>query len=72
MLPLADQPGQPKYHIVAPSLPGYGFSSAPVDPGFGLEQMADTLNMLMIQLGYSRYVAQGSAASVGSITRPLD
>ena len=35
------------------------FSSAPVDPGFGLEQMAATLNDLMIQLGYSKYVAQG-------------
>lgn len=55
----ADRPGQPKYHIVAPSLPGYGFSSAPIDPGFGLEQMAATLNKLMVQLGYSKYVAQG-------------
>ncbi|KAK9843307.1 hypothetical protein WJX74_010106 [Apatococcus lobatus] len=55
----ASRPGQPKYHIVAPSLPGYGFSSAPADPGFGLEQMAATLNKLMVQLGYSKYVAQG-------------
>ncbi|KAK9856796.1 hypothetical protein WJX84_005225 [Apatococcus fuscideae] len=55
----ANRPGQPNYHIVAPSLPGYGFSSSPVDPGFGLEQMADTLNELMVQLGYSKYVAQG-------------
>ena len=57
----AGKADQPKYHVVAPSLPGYGFSSAPVDPGFGLEQMAATLNELMIQLGYSKYVAQGEA-----------
>ncbi|KAL0045730.1 hypothetical protein WJX82_002875 [Trebouxia sp. C0006] len=47
------------YHIVVPSLPGYGFSSAPIRPGFGAAQFASTINSLMLALGYDRYVAQG-------------
>ncbi len=45
--------------MVAPSLPGYGFSSAPKTPGFGLAEIAKTFNQLMIALGYDTYVAQG-------------
>ena len=45
--------------MVAPSLPGYGFSSAPKQPGFGIKAMAATVNELMLKLGYARYVAQG-------------
>lgn len=48
------------YHIVVPSLPGYGFSSAPIRPGFGAAEIASTLNSLMLALGYDRYVAQGA------------
>lgn len=48
------------YHIVAPSLPGFGFSSAPQDAGFGVPQHAATCNQLMLALGYSKYVAQGA------------
>jgi hypothetical protein len=47
------------FHVVAPSLPGYGFSSAPKQPGFGATQMAKTFDSLMVALGYSSYVAQG-------------
>ncbi len=47
------------FHVVAPSLPGYGFSSAPTQPGFGIIAMAATVNELMLKLGYARYVAQG-------------
>jgi hypothetical protein len=47
------------FHVVAPSLPGYGFSSAPKKPGFGIRQMAATMDELMQRLGYDRYVAQG-------------
>jgi pimeloyl-ACP methyl ester carboxylesterase len=46
------------YHVVAPSLPGFGFSSYPKGP-FNLGQIAATLNKLMIALGYNKYVAQG-------------
>ena len=47
------------YHIVVPSLPGYGFSSAPSRPGFDAAEIASTLNSLMLALGYDHYVAQG-------------
>ena len=48
--------------MVAPSLPGYGFSSAPKRPGFGVNEIAKTFNQLMLSLGYKTYVAQGGAA----------
>jgi pimeloyl-ACP methyl ester carboxylesterase len=51
--------GAPDFHIVAPSLPGFGFSSAPRNKGFGVLEMAKTVNELMIKLGYPKYVAQG-------------
>ena len=46
------------YHVVAPSLPGYCFSSYP-NKEFGVADMATTLNNLMLALGYDRYIAQG-------------
>lgn len=45
--------------MVAPSLPGFGFSSAPKQKGFGLKQIAKTFNQLMLELGYDKYVSQG-------------
>ena len=47
------------FHVVAPSLPGFAFSSAAKQKGFGLKQIAKTLNQLMLELGYTKYVAQG-------------
>ena len=44
---------------MAPSLPGYGFSSAPKHKGFALVSIAKTFNQLMLELGYTKYVAQG-------------
>ncbi len=44
---------------MAPSLPGYGFSSAPKHKGFALMSIAKTFNQLMLELGYTKYVAQG-------------
>ena len=51
--------GDPAFHVVVPSLPGYGFSSAPQSPGFGVIKTAETFNQLMLSLGYTKYVAQG-------------
>jgi pimeloyl-ACP methyl ester carboxylesterase len=48
------------FHVVAPSLPGYGFSSAPRQPGFGIRKIAATFDALMSALGYQTYVAQGA------------
>ncbi|CZR46668.1 uncharacterized protein FPRO_12118 [Fusarium proliferatum ET1] len=49
----------PAFHVVAPSIPGFGFSPAPTKPGFGPAAAAFAFNELMLQLGYSRYVIQG-------------
>ena len=50
---------QDAFHVVCPSLPGYGFSGKPSAPGWGVEKIADTWAALMARLGYERYVAQG-------------
>ena len=47
------------FHIVAPSLPGYGFSDTPREPGYGPERMAAINARLMARLGYDRYGVQG-------------
>ena len=47
------------FHVVCPSLPGYGYSSQPKETGWGVERIADTWSTLMQRLGYDRYVAQG-------------
>jgi pimeloyl-ACP methyl ester carboxylesterase len=47
------------FHVVIPSMPGYGFSGRPTTPGWGVEKMARTWDVLMKRLGYTRYVAQG-------------
>ncbi|MCX5116156.1 epoxide hydrolase [Micromonospora sp. NBC_00362] len=47
------------FHLVLPSLPGYGFSGEPTEPGWDSARMAQTWAKLMDRLGYSRYVAQG-------------
>jgi pimeloyl-ACP methyl ester carboxylesterase len=48
------------FHVVCPSLPGYGFSDKPTRPGWGLERIAAAWIELMARLGYKRYGAQGS------------
>src|SRR5271155_97634 len=47
------------FHVVCPSLPGYGFSDKPAAPGCGVERIAELWDELMARLGYERYVAQG-------------
>jgi pimeloyl-ACP methyl ester carboxylesterase len=47
------------FHVVVPSLPGYGFGGKPTEPGWGVERIADAWAELMRRLGYERYVAQG-------------
>lgn len=47
------------FHVVAPSLPGFGFSGKPAEIGYNPERMAHTLAALMDRLGYDRYGAQG-------------
>jgi pimeloyl-ACP methyl ester carboxylesterase len=47
------------FHVVVPSLPGYGFSGRPTGTGWDPDRIARTWAELMKRLGYSRYVAQG-------------
>lgn len=47
------------FHVVLPSLPGFGFSDKPGAPGWGLDRIADAWAELMERLGYDRFLAQG-------------
>jgi pimeloyl-ACP methyl ester carboxylesterase len=47
------------FHVVVPSMPGYGFSGKPTSTGWGPERMGRAWDVLMKRLGYTRYVAQG-------------
>jgi pimeloyl-ACP methyl ester carboxylesterase len=47
------------FHLVIPSMPGYGFSGKPTGTGWGPERMARAWAELMSRLGYRGYVAQG-------------
>jgi pimeloyl-ACP methyl ester carboxylesterase len=61
----ADQSDRPRrecigrFHLVIPSMPGYGFSGKPTTTGWGPERIARAWAELMKRLGYDRYVAQG-------------
>jgi len=48
------------FHVVVPSLPGYGFSGKPAAPGWDVHRIARAWAELMTQLGYRRFLAQGS------------
>jgi pimeloyl-ACP methyl ester carboxylesterase len=47
------------FHVVIPSMPGYGFSGKPTETGWGPDRIARAHAVLMKRLGYTRYVAQG-------------
>jgi epoxide hydrolase len=47
------------FHVVCPSLPGYGFSGKPDRPGWDTARIAAAWGRLMTRLGYPRYAAQG-------------
>ena len=58
---LADptDPDAPAFHVVAPSLPGFGYSDKPATTGWGTEKVATAWVELMGRLGYSKFVAHG-------------
>lgn len=62
------------FHVVAPSLPGYGFSEPPRTRGWDVRRIAQAFAALMARLGYSRYGAQGGdwGAQVAAWTGALD
>ncbi|WP_088343818.1 MULTISPECIES: epoxide hydrolase [Rhodomicrobium] len=56
------------FHLVIPSLPGFGFSDKPVTRGWGLPRVASAWTELMMRLGYSHWVAQGGDWGSGVTT----
>src|SRR6202011_3654957 len=62
--PLTDPPAHggsasDAFHLVIPSMPGYGFSGKPTTTGWGPERIAQAWTTLMRRLGYKHFVAQG-------------
>ena len=57
--------GDDAFHLVLPSLPGYGFSGEPAELGWDLGRTARAWAELMRRLGYTRYVAQGGDVGAG-------
>ena len=62
--PLTDPPAYggaaaDAFSLVLPSLPGYGFSGLPTEPGWGIARIADAWAELMSRLGYLRFGASG-------------
>jgi pimeloyl-ACP methyl ester carboxylesterase len=47
------------FHVVVPSLPGFGFSDKPATAGWGVERIAGAWITLLQRLGYARFIAQG-------------
>ena len=78
--PLTDPAGhggdeRDAFHVVAPSLPGYGWSDKPTRAGWGVPRIATAWHTLMQDLGYDRYGAQGgdwgaSVTSTMGVQRP--
>jgi len=53
------------FHVVIPSIPGFGFSSEPTEPGWDSARIGEAWAELMSRLGYSAYVAQGGDQGAG-------
>lgn len=74
VLPLLSDPsahgGDPAdaFHVVVPSLPGYGFSHAPEQPGMNSRRIAGLWGELMSALGYIRFATQGGDIGAGVST----
>jgi pimeloyl-ACP methyl ester carboxylesterase len=57
--------GEDAFHLVLPSLPGYGLSGQPNEIGWDLGRTARAWDELMSRLGYTRFVAQGGDVGAG-------
>ncbi|PPQ78355.1 hypothetical protein CVT25_011638 [Psilocybe cyanescens] len=54
-----EDPKQQAFHIIAPSLPGFVFSSSPKASEFSVPRIGSVCNQLMLKLGYTKYIGQG-------------
>lgn len=52
-------PDAPAFHVVVPSMPGFGFSGKPAEPGWHIGRIAAAYAGLMARLGYSGWICQG-------------
>ncbi|KAK5993058.1 Putative epoxide hydrolase [Cladobotryum mycophilum] len=60
ILPLLTEPKDgPAFHVVAPSLPNFGFSGLVSKKGFSIPQYAEAVHKVMLNLGYEKYATQG-------------
>jgi len=57
------------FHVVIPSMPGYGFSDKPRERGYGNDRITADWSVLMARLGYSRYGTQGTDIGAGIATQ---
>ncbi|NUP09296.1 MAG: epoxide hydrolase [Polyangiaceae bacterium] len=57
------------FDVVIPSLPGYGFSDRPREPGTNITRIASLWARLMTMLGYERFIAHGSDMGAGVVER---
>ncbi len=64
------EPAVPAFHVVVPSLPGFGYSDRPTTTGWGTEKIAAAWVQLMGRLGYDRFLAHGGDWG-GNITTVL-
>ncbi|SFQ79425.1 epoxide hydrolase family protein [Amycolatopsis rubida] len=65
-----EDPGAPAFHVVLPSLPGFGYSDKPATTGWGTEKIAAAWAELMDRLGYREFLAHGGDWG-GNITTVL-
>lgn len=61
-------PDAPAFHLVLPSLPGFGFSGPTTEPGWSITRIAAAWLELMDRLGFDRFLAQGG--DTGSLVSP--
>lgn len=63
-------PEELPFHLIVPSMPGYAYSSGPPpDKNFGCEEIAETMDKLMVGLGFDSYIAQGG--DIGAVIARL-
>jgi pimeloyl-ACP methyl ester carboxylesterase len=68
MLTDTEKPGT-AFHVVTPSLPGYGFSSRPDTRGMSVAKIGELLHTMMVGLGYDRYVIRATDLGAGAATQ---
>ena len=53
------------FHVIVPSLPGFGFSTPVTEKGWAISEMASAFDQIMVELGYERYGVHGGDAGAG-------